>query len=105
MLRFGSLILLTLSIVSTNLSSAQDKDKGHFYFCGQLNSQMAEGGKPATVNKGLAFSITLTDGGKTISAGKVDLSIPGFGADGRVYIFQENDGGFGSNLCEMYQPF
>ena len=28
-----------------------------------------------------------------------------FGADGRVYVFQENDGGLGSNLCEMYQPF
>ena len=77
MLRFAIFSLLTLSLLTTNLTAAQDKDKGHFYFCGPLNSLMAEGSKPpASVTKGLAFSVTITDGGKTISAGKIDLSIP-----------------------------
>ena len=78
MLRFYLSSLLTLSLVAATLTSAQDKDKGHFYFCGPFNTLVAEGSKPpAAVNKGLAFSVTIAEGGKTDSTGKIDLSIPG----------------------------
>ena len=39
---------------------------------------MVEGGKPpAVVTKGMGFSITISDGGKATSTGKIDLTIPG----------------------------
>ncbi len=55
----------------------QEEAKANFAYVGPLRALLAEGKTPAVVTIGLPFHITLTETGKTISAGSFDLSVPG----------------------------
>jgi hypothetical protein len=60
--------------------SAQSIQEGHFAFAGPLDHILAPGAHAAQVTRGLPFTITLKDGGASVSSGRFDLKVPGAAA-------------------------
>jgi hypothetical protein len=74
-------VALALSCVQA--VRAQDGGKAHFHFAGPMSRFMADGATPGVSTSGIAFAVTLTDGGKALSTGP-SAEKPGLRRDDRV---------------------